>query len=174
MQTCRDAEAGRNGFVAIFVPWFWQEEYRAEPPADFVLDAEERDYAALYGLDLAQMAWRRIKIGELKDPILFKQEYPANAAEAFQMSGHDSYIAPALIARGDPEAIAIQNEYVQALRASASAPVKPRGAPAAPRRAVGARRRGAAGRAGATARPTLRSPAGRTGRATRSSSRRRR
>ena len=83
-------------------------------------------------------------------------------------------IAPALIARGDPEAIAIQNEYVQALRASASAPVKPRGAPAAPRRAVRARRRGAAGRAGATARPTLRSPAGRTGRATRSSSRRRR
>src|SRR5207302_454071 len=76
-------------------------------------------------------------------------------------------IAPALIARGDPEAIAIQNEYVQALRASASAPVKPRGAPAAPRRAARARRRGAAGRAGATARPTLRSPAGRTGRATR-------
>jgi hypothetical protein len=98
-QTWRDAEAGRNGYVAIFVPWFWQEEYRAEPPADLVLDAEERDYAALYGLDLAQMTWRRIKIGELKDPILFKQEYPANAAEAFQMSGHDSYIAPALIAR---------------------------------------------------------------------------
>jgi hypothetical protein len=29
----------------------------------------------------------------LKDPVLFKQEYPATAAEAFQMSGHDSYIA---------------------------------------------------------------------------------
>jgi hypothetical protein len=36
------------------------------------------------------MAWRRAKIGELKDPILFKKEYPATAAEAFQLSGHDS------------------------------------------------------------------------------------
>ena len=85
-------------------------------------------------------------------------------------------IAPELIARGDPEAITIQNDYVQALRASASAPVKPRRTPAALRSAARpcprgcARRGGAAGRAGATARPTLRSPAGRSGRATRSSS----
>jgi hypothetical protein len=27
-QTWRDAEAGRNGYIAIFVPWYWQEEYR--------------------------------------------------------------------------------------------------------------------------------------------------
>ena len=91
-------------------------------------------------------------------------------------------IAPELIARGDPEAIAIQNDYVRALRASASAPVKPRGALGAPKRAarppVPARvcprgcagRRRAAARAGATPRRTPRSPAGRTGRATRSSS----
>jgi hypothetical protein len=38
------------------------------------------------------------KIGELKDPILFKQEYPATAAEAFQLSGPDSYIPPVLVA----------------------------------------------------------------------------
>jgi hypothetical protein len=44
------------------------------------------------------MAWRRNKIAELKDAALFKQEYPATAAEAFQMSGHDSYIKPALVA----------------------------------------------------------------------------
>ena len=44
------------------------------------------------------MAWRRIKIAELRDPALFKQEYPANAAEAFQQTGHDSFIPPALIA----------------------------------------------------------------------------
>ena len=98
-QAWRDAEAGRNDYLAIFVPWYWQDEYRKEPPPDFALDAEERDYAALYGLDLTQMAWRRSKITELKDALLFKQEYPANAAEAFQMSGHDSYIPPALIAK---------------------------------------------------------------------------
>jgi hypothetical protein len=43
------------------------------------------------------MVWRRSKIAELKDANLFKQEYPATAAEAFQMSGHDSYIPAALV-----------------------------------------------------------------------------
>jgi hypothetical protein len=60
---------------------------------------EEREYAELYNLDAAQLAWRRRKIAELKSAELFKQEYPANAAEAFQMSGHDSFIPSALIAR---------------------------------------------------------------------------
>jgi hypothetical protein len=45
------------------------------------------------------MAWRRAKIVELNDPLLFRQEYPATAAEAFQMSGHDSFIPPELVAR---------------------------------------------------------------------------
>jgi hypothetical protein len=98
-KTWRDAETGRNDFIAVFVPWYWQEEYRKEPTADFLLDEDDCSYAALYGLDMAQMAWRRAKIMELKDPVLFKQEYPATAAEAFQMSGHDSYIPPALVAR---------------------------------------------------------------------------
>src|SRR5262249_33921597 len=86
-------------YIAIFVPWYWQEDYRAPVSGDFVLDAEERDYAALYALDRAQMAWRRRKIAELRDPLLFKQEYPANAAEAFKMSGHERFIAPQLLAK---------------------------------------------------------------------------
>ncbi len=94
----RDAETGANDYIAIFVPWFWQEEYR-KPVPDFSMDEEERTYAELYGLDAEQMAWRRSKISELKDPLLFMQEYPATAAEAFQMSGHDSYIPPALVAK---------------------------------------------------------------------------
>jgi hypothetical protein len=98
-QQWRAAERSETDFQAIFVPWFWQDEYRRNPDASFALDAEEQEYADLYGLDLAQMAWRRNKIGELRDPILFKQEYPGNAAEAFQMSGHDSLIPPALVAR---------------------------------------------------------------------------
>jgi hypothetical protein len=98
-QTWRDAETGENDFVAIFVPWFWQDEYRKIPPRGFVPSAEEREYRDLYGLDDAQIAWRRQKIADLKDESLFKQEYPANAAEAFQESGHDSFIPPALIAR---------------------------------------------------------------------------
>jgi hypothetical protein len=98
-QIWRDAENRVNDYIAIFVPWYWQEEYR-KPVADgFALDEEEREYAALYALDPEQMAWRRSKIIALKDASLFKQEYPATAAEAFQMTGHDSFIPPELIAR---------------------------------------------------------------------------
>ena len=98
-QMWRDAETGANDYIAVFVPWFWQEEYRKPIAAGFMLSAEEQDYAALYRLDDEQMAWRRSKIAELKDLSLFAQEYPATAAEAFQMSGHDSFIPAELIAR---------------------------------------------------------------------------
>ena len=94
----RDAETGVSEYIAVFVPWYWQEEYR-KPAPDFTPTEEEHGYAALYGLDAEQMAWRRAKIVELKDASLFRQEYPASAAEAFQMSGHDSFIPPALIAK---------------------------------------------------------------------------
>jgi hypothetical protein len=98
-QKWRSAEQGVGDFIAIFVPWFWQEEYRKDIPAGLALDPEEQDYADAYGLDQQQMAWRRNKIAELKSASLFKQEYPATAAEAFQMSGHDSYIPAELVER---------------------------------------------------------------------------
>jgi hypothetical protein len=98
-QKWRDAERGIGEFIAIFVPWYWQDEYRKPVPPRFALSPEEDEYKRLYRLDDEQMAWRRAKIIELKDPVLFKQEYPATAAEAFQMSGHDSYIPPELVAR---------------------------------------------------------------------------
>ena len=89
----QQAEAGIGDYQAIFVPWFWQQEYRRIDP-DFSMDDEELEYARLHGCDAQQMAWRRAKIAELKDPLLFKQEYPATAAEAFQTTGHDSFIKP--------------------------------------------------------------------------------
>jgi len=90
----QQAEAGIGDFEAIFVPWWWSDEYRREVPPDFVLDDEELECMELHGLDLEQMVWRRAKIYELKDLSLFKQEYPATAAEAFEFSGHDSFIRP--------------------------------------------------------------------------------
>jgi len=90
----QNAEAGIGDYIAIFIPWFWQEEYRRAVPDGFTLDDEEQQYMAAHSLTLEQMAWRRNKIAELKDPLLFKQEYPATAAEAFQMSGHDGFIKP--------------------------------------------------------------------------------
>lgn len=94
-----DAERGLGDYVAIFVPWYWQAEYARDVPDDFEATAEEREYQALYGVDDRQLVWRRAKIKQLGDDTLFKQEYPATAAEAFQMSGHDSFIKPEHVAR---------------------------------------------------------------------------
>ncbi|MBR9900416.1 MAG: hypothetical protein GYB19_10200 [Rhodospirillales bacterium] len=95
----QEAEAGKSEFIAIFVPWFWQAEYRKAVPDDFTPSTEESEYREAHGLDLEQIVWRRAKIAELGDPTLFKQEYPATAAEAFQMTGHDSFIRPADVLR---------------------------------------------------------------------------
>lgn len=94
------AEAGVGDYIAIFVPWFWDDGYRRVPEEGFKLrvstidkdeDMSEQEYADTYKLDIYQMAWRRNKIEEL-GYVKFKQEYPANATEAFQTTGHDSYI----------------------------------------------------------------------------------
>lgn len=86
-----DALAGRGEYILIFVPWFWQQEYRATPPEGFTPDAEEEELQRLYNLDAAQLYWRRLKIFELKDKVLFMREYPCSVEEAFIVSG-DSFI----------------------------------------------------------------------------------
>lgn len=100
-QMWKDAEAGKGVYIAIFVPWYWQDEYRSTVPDDFEITSEEQAYWDAYkdnGLtDLEQIVWRRNKIVELGDPLLFKQEYPATAAEAFQVTGHNSFISPELV-----------------------------------------------------------------------------
>ena len=93
------AEAGVGDYIAIFLPWFWDRRYRAKVPANFALVDDDLEYQAMHGLDLEQMAWRHSAIAELGDPLLFKQEYPATTAEAFQLTGHDSFIKPELVLR---------------------------------------------------------------------------
>lgn len=95
-QEWQKAEAGLSEYEAIFIPWFWQDEYRRPIPDDFTLSSDDMLYQDAYGLDNEQMAWRQNKISELGD-LLFMQEYPATASEAFQLTGHDSYIPPALV-----------------------------------------------------------------------------
>ncbi len=82
-----DADAGRGDFELVFIPWFWQDEYRAEVPANFTTDADERYLKQQYGLNDEQLQWRRQKIYELKSEDKFKQEYPCNIQEAFLFSG---------------------------------------------------------------------------------------
>lgn len=89
----QQAEAGIGDYIAVFVPWFWTIEYARPIPEGFVLNDEEEEYADLHDLTVEQMVWRRAKMAELKDPLLFKQEYPATATEAFQTTGHNAFIA---------------------------------------------------------------------------------
>lgn len=90
-----DALHGKNQYKLIFIPWYWQDEYKTKPPADFMLSDDEFRYKEAYKLDDEQMAWRRNKIsGFTGGEWQFKQEYPATAAEAFQSSSEDSLIQP--------------------------------------------------------------------------------
>ncbi len=84
---CMDALEGKSEYILVFIPWFWQDEYRTTPPADFTPTDEEYRLKEVYGLDDAQIAWRRKKIISLGSESLFMQEYPNTPHEAFQASG---------------------------------------------------------------------------------------
>lgn len=98
------AEAGETDFQAIFVPWYWQDEYRVKVDADFEASDYELHLREVYKLDDGQIAWRRRKIRELTvggtdGEQAFRQEYPLTAAEAFAVSGDDTLIQPESVAK---------------------------------------------------------------------------
>lgn len=96
---CMDAIKGESEYEFVFLPWFWDDDYRAKPPKDFDRTSEEREIAALYGLDDEQLYWRRLKIAEFSGDIwMFRREYPLNYMEAFMTSG-DGLIDPAMVIR---------------------------------------------------------------------------
>lgn len=86
-RACMDALAGRGKFELIFVPWYWQDEYRSAVPSGWDFTDHEKELAEIYGLDEEQLYWRYLKIIELKSEWMFKQEYPFTVQEAFQSSG---------------------------------------------------------------------------------------
>ena len=104
----QEAEEGKSDYQAIFVPWFWQEEYTRDVSDDFELEENtdpevmsEVEYAEMFELNNGQMAWRRAKIQELRSHDIFDREYPATAQMAFVTSGENTYVAslPVLRAR---------------------------------------------------------------------------
>ena len=101
------AEAGIGEYIAIFVPWMWQDEYRLPAPPGFVLTDEEFKYQQAYGCDLEQMVWRRAKLNEYGQGFewLFDQEYPAVASLAFQTSTKNPLISPADVS------LAVRSKY---------------------------------------------------------------
>lgn len=82
----RGAVDGTNGFVPVFIPWFADPTYREEVPANFERTPDEEELVAKYDLDDEQLMFRRRKIAQ-NGIDLFKQEYPAEAEEAFLTTG---------------------------------------------------------------------------------------
>jgi len=82
-----DALSKRGDFQLIFIPWYWQLEYRTPAPPNFERTSEEEQLANLYNLDDDQLLWWRNKKITLGDEWKALQEYPFTPAEAFVVSG---------------------------------------------------------------------------------------
>jgi hypothetical protein len=85
------AIGGDSEYQAIFIPWYWQDEYSAKSD-NLNLTEYEKELLQMFeydGLTHNHIAWRRIKIREFSSDQeagleLFKQEYPFTADEAFR------------------------------------------------------------------------------------------
>lgn len=120
------AERGESDFMAVFIPWFWQEEYRREVPQGFrawddeenVPEGEqtEREYQEQFKLSDEQIFWRRRKIIELgggeEGFFKFKQEYPATADEAFQQSSGNSFLPRKAVLRARKSTVATEGDLI--------------------------------------------------------------
>jgi len=100
-QQWKMAESGIGDYINIFIPWFWQTEYKKDC-SDLKRTEEEEELAGYYSLNDGQLAWRRQKIIDLSvngadGESAFKQEYPCNSAEAFQLTGRVGLIRPEIV-----------------------------------------------------------------------------
>lgn len=101
-QQWKAAERGETEYINVFIPWFWQDEYRKK--GEIKKTEDEIELAQIYGLDDEQLLWRRQKIIDLSangadGEAAFKQEYPCSAAEAFQMTGKLGLITPKVVVK---------------------------------------------------------------------------
>jgi len=104
-QQCIAAMKGEGEFIFLFVPWYWQPEYTKYIPDDFERTEHEQELLKEYGPDGmtdGHLMWRRNKIVELStdgaDGLkAFRQEYPNNPHEAFQVTGDNGLISPDLV-----------------------------------------------------------------------------
>lgn len=100
------ATSGQSDFQAIFIPWYWQEEYTAQL-RDNEIDCteEEAELLELYkhdGLTLPHLYWRRRKLKEFSNDHetaseLFNVEYPFTALDAFRNPVADRFIKTNLV-----------------------------------------------------------------------------
>ena len=95
----QEAKNGKSRYQAIFVPWYWQDEYCIDDPL-FIATDEEREWLEKFGvngLKPGHLNWRRIKMQDIKGDYdqkcrKFRQEYPFTDDEAFLSSITDTFI----------------------------------------------------------------------------------
>jgi hypothetical protein len=79
-------KADETGCTRHFFPWWYEEGYReADQGTLLTVTAEEMQLMERYGLDAAQIAWRRQEWGALRD--FAGQEYAEDASSCFLASG---------------------------------------------------------------------------------------
>lgn len=112
------AQRGASDETAIFLPWFWDDGYRDNPPDDWEPPQKWKEYGQRHRLELEQLFWAYRKNRGMATAISaspdepcwkFKQEYPATANEAFQSSGNSfipaSKVANARRQPSDPQVL---------------------------------------------------------------------
>ena len=116
-QQWKAAERGEGEYINIFIPWYWQDEYIKQPGEGFKRTDDEEKLVEHYGLTDEQLAWRRQKITDLSvngadGEAAFKQEYPCNSAEAFQLTGKLGLITPATCMRARKAKVNPNGPYI--------------------------------------------------------------
>jgi hypothetical protein len=98
-QDWQSAKNGSSRYQAIFVPWYWQDEYCIDDEK-FIATDEEREWLERFGgngLKAGHLHWRRIKLQDIAGDYeqkcrKFRQEYPFTDDEAFLSSITDTFI----------------------------------------------------------------------------------
>lgn len=95
-----NALAKRGDYEVVFIPWFWDDDYKRKVPEGTDFDEDEIEYKIAFNLTDEQLYWRRIKIVDefSGDSSLFDQEYPATIAMAFLAGANKALIKPLVVA----------------------------------------------------------------------------
>lgn len=103
------ATSGQSDFQAIFIPWYWQPEYRSATRSGdaITLTDEEQELLDSHGqngLTREHLYWRRRKLLEFSNDFetgreLFNVEYPMTALDAFRNPVSDRFIKADMVNR---------------------------------------------------------------------------
>lgn len=116
------AISGQSDFQAIFVPWYWQPEYKANPKEGETVSLTDEEQTLLSehgadGLTIEHLFWRRRKLLEFSNDFetgreLFNVEYPMTALDAFRNPVADRFIKAELVNRARKNRVDSQSPLV--------------------------------------------------------------